>query len=95
VGLQEEQLGRWRRTVRQHRKAGLGSSEPCRENPAEERPCTWRLQPSRRGADIVEMQDVVEFDSGDGLDGGGVGWFNCSGDDAMDDFRKLGPLGLI
>jgi len=76
-------------------KAGLGSSEPYRENPAEERPCTWRSQPSRQGADIVEVQGVVEFDSGDGLDGGRNGWFNCSGDDAMDDLRKPGPLGLI
>lgn len=95
MGLQEEQLGRWKTTVRQHMRVELGNSEPYRENPAEARPCTWRLQPSRQGADVVEMQDVVEFDSGDGLDGGRVGWFNRSGDDAMDGFRMLGPLGLI
>jgi hypothetical protein len=33
------------------------------------------------------VQGVVEFDSGDGLDGGRNGGFNCSGDDAMDDAR--------
>jgi hypothetical protein len=58
--------------VRQHMRAGLGSSEPYRESPAEERRCILRLQPSRQAVVIVEMQDVVEFDSGDELDGGRV-----------------------
>ena len=66
MGLQEEQLGRWKRTVRQHTRVGLGSSEPYRENPAEERPCTLHLQPSRQVVDIVEMQYVIEGDEPDG-----------------------------
>jgi hypothetical protein len=62
--------------VRQRTRAGLASSEPCRGSPSEGRPSTLRLQPSRQGANfvIVEMQDVVEFDSYDEPDDERV-WF--------------------
>ena len=55
------------KTVRQRTRAGLASSEPCRESPAEGRPSTLRLQPSRQGTNfvVVKMQDVVEFESYD------------------------------
>ena len=62
--------------VRQRTRAGLASSEPCRGSPAEGRPNTLRLQPSRQGTNfvVVKTQDVVEFESYDDPDDDRV-WF--------------------
>jgi len=78
--------------VRQHKTVGLASSEPCRESRAEEQLCTLHLQPSRWIVKFVEMQGTVKSESYDELDVVELARGNCSGDDVMDDLRKLGPL---
>ena len=77
--------------VRQHTTAGLASSEPCRESRAEEQQYTLRLQPSLKIVSFVEMQEAVKAESYDELDVVELVGGTCSGDDVMDDLRKLGP----